>query len=64
MRMRRAPAGSLPVRSAVIVRSRPAGKPMSSEMRVHVPSGRRASTHGSTAVTLAWCAAKTDVAVK
>ena len=37
---------------------------MSSAMRRHDPSGSRASTHGTIAVTPAWCAAKTEVAVK
>ena len=37
MRMRCVPTGSLPVRSAVMVRGPPAGKPMSSITRVHFP---------------------------
>ena len=40
----RVPRGSLPVRSAVMVRGPPAGNPMSSMMRFHVPSEPSAST--------------------
>src|SRR5271165_5614736 len=54
MRMRRVPGGSLPVRSAVMVRAPPAGNPRSSMTRTHfsVPSltfdgSTRASTYGA-----------------
>ena len=39
MRMRCVPSGSFPVKSAVMVRGPPAGKPMSSITRIHFPVG-------------------------
>ena len=53
MRIRRVPDGSVRVRSAVIVRRSPAGKPMSSLTFFHVPSDSCASTYGTIAAKVA-----------
>jgi len=41
---RRVPGGSFPLKSAVMVRGPPAGKPMSSMTRIHFPAALSAST--------------------